>query len=401
MARVVIGLSGGVDSSVAAWLLKEQGHEVIGLFMINWHDTTGTLEGDCPWHDDRVFAELVAKKLDIALHVVDLSAEYRTRVVDYMFAEYERGRTPNPDVLCNREIKFDVFLREALKLGADYVATGHYCRKAEERLPDGRTVYKLLAGTDPNKDQSYFLCQLSQEQLSRALFPVGRLLKPEVRRIAAEQGLATAKRKDSQGICFVGKVDLPTFLQQKLASKRGNVHEILPSWPKYARKAMLPAPDEAPSDELLAALAEPWHYTVRDGKKIGEHNGAHFYTIGQRKGLGIGGRKESLFILATDTRENVIYVGEGDAHPGLWRPALRIRPEEVHWVDPLRMLHVGESARFMVRIRYRQPLQDARLFMREAGAYLLFDEPQRGITPGQFAAWYDGDELVGSGVIEA
>ena len=401
MARVVIGLSGGVDSSVAAWLLKEQGHEVIGLFMINWHDTTGTLEGDCPWHDDRVFAELVAKKLDIALHVVDLSAEYRTRVVDYMFAEYERGRTPNPDVLCNREIKFDVFLREALKLGADYVATGHYCRKAEERLPDGRTVYKLLAGTDPNKDQSYFLCQLSQEQLSRALFPVGRLLKPEVRRIAAEQGLATAKRKDSQGICFVGKVDLPTFLQQKLASKRGNVHEILPSWPKYARKAMLPAPDEAPSDELLAALAEPWHYTVRDGKKIGEHNGAHFYTIGQRKGLGIGGRKESLFILATDTRENVIYVGEGDAHPGLWRPALRIRPEEVHWVNPLRMLHVGESARFMVRIRYRQPLQDARLFMREAGAYLLFDEPQRGITPGQFAAWYDGDELVGSGVIEA
>ncbi len=401
MARVVIGLSGGVDSSVAAWLLKEQGHEVIGLFMINWHDTTGTLEGDCPWHDDRVFAELVAKKLDIALHVVDLSAEYRTRVVDYMFAEYERGRTPNPDVLCNREIKFDVFLREALKLGADYVATGHYCRKAEERLPDGRTVYKLLAGTDPNKDQSYFLCQLSQEQLSRALFPVGRLLKPEVRRIAAEQGLATAKRKDSQGICFVGKVDLPTFLQQKLASKRGNVHEILPSWPKYARKAMLPAPDEAPSDELLAALAEPWHYTVRDGKKIGEHNGAHFYTIGQRKGLGIGGRKESLFILATDTRENVIYVGEGDAHPGLWRPALRMRPEEVHWVNPLRMLHVGESARFMVRIRYRQPLQEARLFMREAGAYLLFDEPQRGITPGQFAAWYDGDELVGSGVIEA
>ena len=401
MARVVIGLSGGVDSSVAAWLLKEQGHEVIGLFMINWHDTTGTLEGDCPWHDDRVFAELVARKLDIPLHVVDLSAEYRTRVVDYMFAEYERGRTPNPDVLCNREIKFDVFLREALKLGADYVATGHYCRKAEETLPDGRVIYKLLAGSDPNKDQSYFLCQLSQEQLSRALFPVGRLLKPEVRRIAAEQGLATAKRKDSQGICFVGKVDLPTFLQQKLASKRGNVHEILPSWPKYARKAMLPAPDEAPSDELLAALAEPWHYTVRDGKKIGEHNGAHFYTIGQRKGLGIGGRKESLFILATDTRENVIYVGEGDAHPGLWRPALRMRPEEVHWVNPLRMLHVGESARFMVRIRYRQPLQDARLFMREAGAYLLFDEPQRGITPGQFAAWYDGDELVGSGVIEA
>ena len=401
MARVVIGLSGGVDSSVAAWLLKQQGHEVIGLFMINWHDTTGTLEGDCPWHDDRLFAELVAKKLDIPLHVVDLSADYRTRVVDYMFAEYERGRTPNPDVLCNREIKFDVFLREALKLGADYVATGHYCRKEEQQLPDGRVIYKLLAGSDPNKDQSYFLCQLSQEQLSRALFPVGGLLKPEVRRIAAEQGLATAKRKDSQGICFVGKVDLPVFLQQKLASKRGNVHEILPSWPKYARKTAVPAPGEEPSDEVLAALAEPWHYTVRDGKKIGEHNGAHFYTIGQRKGLGIGGRKESLFILATDTVQNVIYVGEGDAHPGLWRQALRILPGDIHWVNPTRAMEVGESARFSVRIRYRQPLQEARLFIRETGACLLFDEPQRGITPGQFAAWYDGDELVGSGVIEA
>lgn len=401
MKRVVIGLSGGVDSSVAAWLLKEQGYEVIGLFMINWHDTTGTLEGDCPWHDDRLFAELVAKKLDIPLHVVDLSADYRTRVVDYMFAEYERGRTPNPDVLCNREIKFDVFLREALKLGADYVATGHYCRKAEERLADGRIIYRLLAGTDPNKDQSYFLCQLSQEQLSRALFPVGGLLKPEVRRIATEQGLATARRKDSQGICFVGKVDLPVFLQQKLASKRGNVHEILPTWPKYARTTPIPHPGEEPTDEQLAALAEPWHYTVRDGKKIGEHNGAHFYTIGQRKGLGIGGRKESLFILATDTVQNVIYVGEGDSHPGLWRPALRILPGEIHWVNPTRAMAVGESARFSVRIRYRQPLQGARLFIRETGAYLLFDEPQRGITPGQFAAWYDGDELVGSGVIHA
>lgn len=390
MTRVVIGLSGGVDSSVAAWLLKEQGHEVIGLFMVNWHDTTGTLEGDCPWHDDRVFAELVARRLDIPLHVVDLSAEYRRRVVDYMFAEYERGRTPNPDVLCNREIKFDVFLKEALKLGAEYVATGHYCRK-ETVSVDGRPVCRLLAGSDPNKDQSYFLCQLSQEQLRRALFPVGDLLKPEVRRIAAEQQLATARRKDSQGICFVGKVDLPVFLQQKLASKRGNVHEIKAGWPKYGRTA---------ADDDLAALAEPWRYTVRDGKKIGEHNGAHFYTIGQRKGLGIGGRKESLFVLATDVAENVIYVGEGDSHPGLYRRALFIRREELHWVDPTRRLTSGGRERFSIRIRYRQPLQAGELILRDEGAYILFDEPQRGIAPGQFAAWYDGDELVGSGVID-
>ncbi len=399
MARVVVGLSGGVDSSVAAYLLKEQGHEVIGLFMVNWHDTTGTLEGDCPWHDDRVFAELVAKKLDIPLHVVDLSADYRTRVVDYMFAEYERGRTPNPDVLCNREIKFDVFLREALKLGAEFVATGHYCRKTVTAGAAGKPVCHLLAGSDPNKDQSYFLCQLSQEQLRYALFPIGHLIKPEVRRIAEEQGLATAKRKDSQGICFVGKVDLPVFLQQKLASKKGNIHEILPTWPKYARREVCDLSAVEPTDAQLAAWAAPCRYTVRDGKKIGEHNGAHFYTIGQRKGLGIGGRKESLFILATDVAENVVYVGEGDSHPGLWRPALRIEPDELHWVVPAQALQAGGSRRFAVRIRYRQPLQGATLHVRDSGVYLVFDEPQRGITAGQFAAWYDGDELVGSGVI--
>ena len=389
--RVVIGLSGGVDSSVAAYLLKEQGYDVVGLFMINWHDTTGTLEGDCAWHDDRVFAELVAKRLDIPLHVVDLSEEYRRRVVEYMFSEYEQGRTPNPDVLCNREIKFDVFLKEAQKLGADFVATGHYCRKAEEVTADGTTIYKLLAGADKNKDQSYFLCQLSQEQLRYAMFPIGDIEKPEVRRIAEEQHLATAKRKDSQGICFVGKVDLPVFLQQKLKAAKGNIHEIKPEWPKYNREV---------ADDDLMALAEPWRYTVRDGKKIGEHKGAHFYTIGQRKGLGIGGRKESLFIIGTDVAQNVIYVGEGDSHPGLHRKALKIKPEDIHWVNPSRELKVGESARFSVRIRYRQPLQQATLFVREEGAYLLFDEAQRGIAAGQFAAWYDGEELVGSGVIE-
>ena len=389
MARVVVGLSGGVDSSVAAYLLKQQGHEVIGLFMRNWHDTTGTLEGDCPWYDDQVFAELVAKKLDIPFRFVDLSEEYRRRVVDYMFAEYSAGRTPNPDVLCNREIKFDVFLKEALKMGAEYVATGHYCRK-QTVVENGQEVYKLLAGSDPNKDQSYFLCQLTQEQLRYALFPIGDLLKPEVRRIAEEQKLATAKRKDSQGICFVGKVDLPVFLQQQIAAKQGNVHEILPSWRGYAQQ---------PAEDDLAALAEPRRYTVRDGKKVGTHNGAHFYTIGQRKGLGIGGRKESLFIIATDVKENVIYVGEGDSHPGLYRKALKLKSDALHWVNPADAMQVGERRCYDVRIRYRQPLQRAELICREDGVYILFDEPQRGIAAGQFAAWYSGDELVGSGVI--
>ena len=390
MARVVVGLSGGVDSSVAAYLLKEQGHEVIGLFMRNWHDTTGTLEGDCPWYDDQVFAELVAKRLDIPFRFVDLSEQYKQRVVDYMFSEYEQGRTPNPDVLCNREIKFDVFLKEALKMGADFVATGHYCQKAEEQI-DGRTVYRLLAGADKNKDQSYFLCQLTQEQLRYALFPIGHLQKPQVREIAAQQKLATAKRKDSQGICFVGKVDLPVFLQQQIAARDGNVHEILPSWRGYGREV---------AEDDLQSLAEPYRYTVRDGKKVGVHKGAHFYTIGQRKGLGIGGRKESLFIISTDVKENVIYVGEGDSHPGLYRRALHIKADEVHWVEPSDRMSVGERRRYEVRIRYRQPLQRAQLVAVEDGLYVLFDEPQRGIAAGQFAAWYDGEVLVGSGVID-
>ena len=375
---------------MAAYLLKEQGHEVIGLFMRNWHDTTGTLEGDCPWYDDQVFAELVAKRLDIEFHYVDLSEQYRKRVVEYMFAEYERGRTPNPDVLCNREIKFDVFLKEALKLGAERVATGHYCRREEWVDDKGERHYRLLAGSDPNKDQSYFLCQLSQEQLAYAMFPIGDLLKPEVRRIAEEQHLATAKRKDSQGICFVGKVDLPVFLQQKLAAKSGNVHEILPSSPRFVRN----------EDTDYKQLAEPYRLTVRDGKKIGTHNGAHFYTIGQRKGLGIGGRKESRFVLATDVEQNVVYVGEGDNHPGLYRKVLHIRPDEVHWIDPATRLSEGQRRRYAVRIRYRQPLQQAELIADSDGLYIRFDEPQRGITAGQFAAWYEGDTLIGSGTID-
>ena len=411
MKRVVVGLSGGVDSSVAAYLLKEQGYDVVGLFMRNWHDTTGTLEGDCPWYDDQMFAELTAKRLDIPFHFIDLSDEYRRRVVDYMFAEYGRGRTPNPDVLCNREIKFDAFLQAALKLGADYVATGHYCRREVTETDEG-PVYRLLAGSDPNKDQSYFLCQLTQEQLSRALFPIGHLLKPEVRRIAAEQHLATAQRKDSQGICFVGKVDLPVFLQQQLKAREGAIVEIPASWPGYALRGRIAAPGERstaweiPADgpfsqEQLDALAEPYRYTPEAGRQAGTHRGAHFFTIGQRKGLGVGGYAEPLFVIASDVEHNVLYVGMGQEHPGLYRRALRILPEEMHWIRPDRALQPGGSARFSMRIRYRQPLQGGVLHVTEQGGYIVFDRPQRGVTAGQFAAWYDGDELVGSGVIEA
>lgn len=400
--RVVVGLSGGVDSSVAAWLLKEQGYDVVGLFMVNWHDTVGTLSGECPWEDDRLFAELVAKKLDIPFRMVDLSEQYRQRVVDYMFAEYERGRTPNPDVLCNREIKFDVFLNEALKLGADWVATGHYCRV--EHTADGK--HRLLAGTDNNKDQSYFLCQLSEQQLSRALFPVGDMLKPQVREIATQHHLATAKRKDSQGICFVGKVDLPVFLQQKLRAKKGRIMEMSALWEGYRTAEQ----DEAlyqraleGEQEALATLAAPYEYNPDgDGTKVGTHNGAHFYTIGQRHGLGVGGTELPLFVVATNVERNVVYVGQGHTHPGLMRRALYVRPEEVHWTRPSERMAFGDAPRrYQVRIRYRQPLQWAWLHVSaDGGMYILFDEPQRGITAGQFAAWYLSDELLGSGPID-
>ena len=387
MAKVVIGMSGGVDSSVAAYLLKQQGHEVIGLFMKNWDDASVTLTSSCTWEDDIMFAEMVSKKLDIPLHSVDLSDQYRKRVVEYMFAEYERGRTPNPDVLCNREIKFDIFIDECLKLGAEYVATGHYCRK-ETVVIDGKETHRLLAGLDPNKDQSYFLCQLSQQQISKALFPIGELLKPDVRRIAEEQGLATATRKDSQGICFVGKVDLPTFLQQKLQAKKGDIIEIPGSY--YANIDR--------SDDLNN-ISKPYEYKREDGKVLAEHRGAHFYTIGQRKGLNIGGTGKPMYVIAIDVKENIVYVGRGDDHPGLYRKALFIANDEMHWVRPDLNLKIGESRDFLVRIRYRQPLQNGTLIAQTEGFYIQFEEPQRGIAPGQFAAWYDNDELVGSGVI--
>ena len=456
--KVCIGLSGGVDSSVAALLLKQQGYDVFALFMQNWHDASTTLHGDCEWEEDRFVAELVARKIGIPFYFVDLSKEYRKRVVDYMFDEYEKGRTPNPDVLCNREIKFDAFLKCAKKLGADYVATGHYCRKETIDGPDG-PVYRILAGSDPNKDQSYFLCQLTQEQLSQAMFPIGDIIKPEVRRLAHEADLPSADKKDSQGICFVGKVDLPTFLQQKLKPCEGDVVEVYDAYyadnEQYAflkstLDSLLKDGGEAKmitdyvsedkalpqnhvgcpfdmdkvaalSDEDFMRLSEPVRYDIRFetetyrsgrkhikktrykenpfGKIVGRHDGAQFYTIGQRKGLNIGGHKDSIFVIETDIPDNIIYVGEGHTHKGLSRSCLRIDPSEIHWIRPDLAMNAGEIRRYKVRIRYRQPLQDATVIMRENGLYMLFDTPQRGITPGQFAVWYDGDEMLGSGVI--
>lgn len=394
MSRVVVGLSGGVDSSVAAYLLQQQGYEVIGLFMKNWHDDSVTISDECPWLEDSNDALLVAEKLGIPFQTVDLSEQYKERIVDYMFNEYEQGRTPNPDVLCNREIKFDVFMKIAMSLGADFVATGHYCRKGIISS-QGKETYQLLSGIDTNKDQSYFLCQLSQEQLSKALFPIGELTKPQVRAIAAEQDLITAEKKDSQGLCFIGKVRLPEFLQQKLQPKEGLTIEVSSSHPIYHQEK----PEFSSVQEQLIHESTPITYTIGMGKIVGKHQGAHYFTNGQRKGLNVGGTKEPLFVLATDVQENVIYTGQGQEHPGLFRKALFIQKEEVHWIRTDLQPNLNQSIQVLVRIRYRQPLQQAELFVQEEGVYLLFQEPQSAITPGQFAAWYVKDELIGSGVI--
>lgn len=457
--KICVGLSGGVDSAVAALLLKLQGYDVFAMFMQNWHDADSTLHGDCEWEEDRIVAEMTARKIGIPFYFIDLSSEYRQRVVDYMFDEYSHGRTPNPDVLCNREIKFDAFLKAAERLGADMVATGHYCRKGETEGPGGEKIYRIFEGTDPNKDQSYFLCQLSQEQLSKALFPVGDIVKPEVRRIAKEADLPCADKKDSQGICFVGKVDLPTFLQQKLRSVEGDVIEVFDAY--YADNEQYRFVEDtlsklvregdgvrmitgyvsedkcsgaesvntfseeriaAITDEELFRLSQPVTYdihfeteTYRSGKHhvkktrykanpygavLGRHEGAQFYTIGQRKGLNIGGHADALFVIATDVEKNIVYVGEGHTHKGLSRSCLRVNPDEIHWIRPDLAMAEGEIRRYRVRIRYRQPLQSASLIMRRNGLFILFDAPQRGITAGQFAVWYDGEgEMLGSGVI--
>ena len=394
MKRVIVGLSGGVDSSVTAYLLKEQGYEVIGLFMKNWHDDSVTISNECPWLEDSNDALIVAEKLGIPFQVVDLSEQYKERIVDYMFDEYEKGRTPNPDILCNREIKFDVFMDIALDLGADFVATGHYCRKVEEII-DNKPVYKLLAGKDSNKDQSYFLCQLSQNQLSKALFPIGELTKPAVREIAKKANLITAEKKDSQGLCFIGKVRLPEFLQQKLQSKEGEIVQVSNTADVYQREQ----PNFNSKAEELDFFATKYQYNKQDGKVVGKHLGAHYFTKGQRKGLAVGGTKEPLFVIETDVRENVIYAGEGKHHKGLFRSVLFVSNEEEHWIREDLKLKNHESLNVEARIRYRQPLEKAILHKVENGIFVEFQKPQSAIQEGQFVAWYQNEELLGSGVI--
>ncbi|MFT5146857.1 MAG: tRNA-specific 2-thiouridylase [Polaribacter sp.] len=394
MKRVVVGLSGGVDSSVTAYLLKEQGYEVIGLFMKNWHDDSVTISNECPWLEDSNDAMIVAEKLGIPFQVVDLSNQYKERIVDYMFDEYSKGRTPNPDVLCNREIKFDVFMDIALKLGADYVATGHYCRKGLEII-NGEPVYKLLGGKDKNKDQSYFLCQLSQKQLTKAMFPIGELTKPEVREIAKKADLITAEKKDSQGLCFIGKVRLPEFLQQKLQPKEGRIINIPKDFSQYTK--LIPAFKSKESE--LAYLSTKFSYNEEDGKVLGKHQGAHYFTKGQRKGLNVGGTKEALYVIETNVDTNTIYTGEGKNHQGLYRNVLFVSNEEIHWIREDLTLKIGETLEVEARIRYRQVLEKATLHKVASGLYVAFENKQSAIQEGQFVAWYKNEELLGSGVI--
>jgi tRNA-specific 2-thiouridylase len=395
--RVVIGLSGGVDSSVAAHLLLKQGYEVIGLFMKNWHDDSVTIRNECPWLEDSNDALMVAHKLGIPFQTIDLSEPYKERIVDYMFREYQRGRTPNPDILCNREIKFDIFLDTALKLGADYIATGHYTRIAKEKL-NGKWIYRLLSGIDADKDQSYFLCQLSQYQLSKSLFPIGDLKKSEVRKMARELGLPTADKKDSQGLCFVGKVRLPDFLMQKLQPRKGDIIEIPANFISYQNVAKRDHSQAVHPISLYELTSTPV-YHPGDGKKVGQHNGAHFFTIGQRKGLNVGGTPEPLFVISIDTNDNIIYTGQGENHPGLFRRGLFVEKDDLHWVREDLEIKVGQTMKVRARIRYRQSLEPAMLYREPDGLYVVFDRPQKGVTPGQFVAWYQEDELLGSGII--
>ena len=366
--KVVVALSGGVDSSVAAFLLKNKGYELIGLFMKNWHDENVTISDECPWLDDSNDAMLVAEKLNIPFQTIDLSKEYKERIIDYMFEEYSKGNTPNPDILCNREIKFDVFMDIAISLGADYVATGHYSSIIEDKSNEN-TIYQLHAASDHLKDQSYFLCQLNQDQLKRIIFPLGNISKSEVRDIARKNNLITAEKKDSQGLCFVGKVSLPDFLQQKLKKKD------------------------------LEFLSSRISYKKNDGKLIGKHDGAHFFTIGQRKGLSIGGYKDPLFIISTNTSSNEIYVGEGKNHPGLLKKVLKIKFSEINWVNNTYNYLIIKDLTLKARIRHRQKLQEIKVEKVNDFLYVEFKEFQSAVTPGQFIAIYQKNQLIASGVI--
>ena len=391
--KVIVALSGGVDSSVAALILKKQGYHVIGIFMKNWYDESVTISNECPWLEDSNDALIISEKLGIPFQVIDLSKEYKKRIVDYMFREYKEGRTPNPDILCNKEIKFDVFLSKAESLGADYIATGHYCRKKESKKGN-KKIYKLIEGKDNTKDQSYFLCQLNQIQLSKVLFPIGDLKKTDVRKIAKENGLITANKKDSQGLCFVGKIKLPEFLQQKLKIKRGKIIKVSPD-EKIFKKALKDVKDE----NYLMKSVQKYKYSESSGEMIGYHEGAHFFTIGQRKGLQVGGFKKPLFVIEKDVKKNIIYVGEGENHPGLYRQGLLIKSNDINWLRPDLKISLNSSEKILARIRYRQTLKPAQIFRRKEGLYLVFNKKQKSISSGQFAAWYKEKELIGSGII--
>ena len=394
MKKVIVGLSGGVDSSVSALLLKQQGYEVIGLFMKNWHDESVTISDECPWLDDSNDAMLIAEKLGIPFQTVDLSKEYQSRIIDYMFKEYENGRTPNPDVLCNREIKFDIFLDIALNLGADYIATGHYCQ-IDKINKDNKEIYRLLAGFDDNKDQSYFLCQLNQKQLAKAIFPIGHLTKSQVRDIAKKSNLITANKKDSQGLCFIGKVKLPDFLKQRLIPKKGKVIKIDPEF----KGLEVELAELKSKEQELELLSAPFFFSSKDGEEIGQHNGAYYYTVGQRKGLNIGGFSEPLFVIETDVSQNIIYVGMGETHPGLFKKALFVSKNEIHWIREDLMINENQKLKVDFRIRYRQPLQSGTIYSFKKGLYILFDNPISSVTSGQFVSWYIDEELIGSGTI--
>ena len=394
MKKVIVGLSGGVDSSVSALLLKEQGYEVIGLFMKNWHDESLTISNDCPWLEDSNDAMLVANKLNIPFQTIDLSKEYQSRIINYMFDEYKMGKTPNPDILCNREIKFDIFLKLALNLGADYIATGHYCR-VESFNKNNKKIFRLLSGEDHLKDQSYFLCQLTQKQLSKVIFPIGKLTKKEVREIAKKNDLITAEKKDSQGLCFVGKVKLPDFLKQKLTPKKGKVIKVDNNFISDDKEES----DFESNKSYLEFLCTPKNFSETDGKYIGDHNGAFFYTVGQRKGLDIGGFKDPLFVLAKDIDKNILYVGMGSDHPALFKKALFISKKDIHWVRNDLTIQPNQSMDVYFRVRYRQPLEKGKIFMYKNGLFILFDRPISSIASGQFASWYIENELIGSGVI--